>query len=116
MKLTDHEKLILDTQFASFLQWCDLEDTIALYDTKRHTQDLLRLTYIALSVGYRLLALNIIANINKNELKRFFAMDCIRNKKKVKLEQMCWVAVFVAKQPKGKLRNSLLKRIVKTGL
>lgn len=115
-ELTEHEKLILDTQTAAFLRWCDSEDLAAFYDPKHHTQDLLRLAYIALAVGYRLLALNIIANIDAKEFERFFAPGIIRDERKVKLEQMYWVAVFMAKQPKGKLRNRLLKRIVKTGL
>lgn len=100
-------------QLLSFLKWCDKKDYENIFEGQSPL-DIYRLCYIALTIGYNKLALLLIGMIGEQVIAEgAAAMDRYGNKRKLLLKK--WVYDFYRKQPKGKNRNKLAKRIIRYG-
>lgn len=94
-------------QEETFLEWCDDYDCVVLV-RKNKDYDLLRLSYIALAVGYKELAAYICTCINPDGLT-----DSGNEQNKVPLKSMeeKWIQDFIDKQPEGEKKEELKKNI-----
>lgn len=95
----------LQSEKNSFIEWCDDHDCAVLMKMKP-SEDLLRLSYIALAVGYRELAVQICAQIDSD----FFDHLKLNNLGNDELETK-WIQEFVNKQPDGPNKELLVKNI-----
>lgn len=100
-------------QLLSFLKWCDVKDYQDIFEGQS-PPDIFRLCYIALAIGYKKLALSLVGMMNEQVITEgAAAMNRYGNKRKLLLKK--WIYDFYRKQPKGKRKNKLAKRIVRYG-
>lgn len=114
-KMTHEQWLRFRGEFHTFLKWCDNEDMKAFLPQK-DIEVQFRLCAIALQIGYRKLALSIMAHMDQKQFDRLRKSWPDRSDEAILDEQANWVADFVAKQPPGKSRNKLLKVLYNRGM
>lgn len=100
-------------QLLSFLRWCDEKDMRDIFE-KPSAIDIYRLSYIALAIGYKKLALLLVSTMDKEKaeigianLEKYGKMSSLLFRK--------WLCDFYYKQPEGKNKNKLAKRLVRYG-
>lgn len=100
-------------QLLSFMKWCDEKDLEEIFESTSAI-DKYRLCYLSLVVGYNKLTLLLAMNMSNEEaregaeiLEKFGSKSGLLFKK--------WVSDFYRKQPDGKGKRKLAKRIVRYG-
>lgn len=88
-----------------FIQWCDDHDCAVLV-RKNNNEDILRLSYIALAVGFKELSVSIGNCVNTETLT-----DDVLDKSKFDEKSTKWVREFINKQPEGDKKEDLRKRL-----
>ena len=102
---------IVHGQLLSFLRWCDADDESALIE-KNSALEIYRLCYIAIAVGYGKLAFALISNMDEQTLQDGGAVFTrYGGHQKALLKK--WIRDFVRKQPPGRYRKRLMKRLVR---
>lgn len=101
-------------QLLSFLCWCDKKDWADIFE-KPSIGEWYRLCYLALMVGYQELAFYFMKRMGKQMGKE--KVDILeRYGKKLPLLQRKWVMEFYQKQPEGKEKKKLVKRMLRYGI
>lgn len=89
----------------TFIQWCDDHDCAVLV-RKNNNEDILRLSYIALAVGFHELSASIVRIIDPEILTEDASKEDEFEEKSTK-----WVQEFMDKQPEGEKKEDLRKRL-----
>lgn len=98
-------------QLRAFLRWCDAKEK-ALLQEGADDLGMLRLMYLAVCVGYNALAISLVAGISEGRIDRgFAALEKFRGRE-IRLFQK-WILEFYAKQPEGKAKQRLSKRMMR---
>lgn len=99
-------------QLLSFLRWCDKKDWTDIFE-KPSMRKWYRLCYLALMVGYLELAFYFMKRMGK-QIEKVDILE--RYGEKLPLLQRKWVIEFYQKQPEGKEKKKLAKRILRYGI
>lgn len=89
----------------TFIKWCDDHDC-AILVKKNNNEDILRLSYIALAVGFKEFSASIWRCIYSETLTGDTLGDSAFEEKSEK-----WVKEFIEKQPEGENKEDLKKRL-----
>lgn len=90
----------------SFLDWCDDYDCAALV-RKNKDDDLLRLSYVAMAIGYMELGSYIASQIHSELL----SPESEQDKAELKSLEEKWIREFIDKQPEGERKEELKQNI-----
>lgn len=101
-------------QLHAFLRWCDADDESALVE-KGSAMDLYRLCYIAIAVGYGKMAFALISNMDDQTLQDAGAAFARYGGHQRALLKK-WIRDFVHKQPKGRYKKQLMRRMSRYGM
>lgn len=104
-KLPYDYDLEYEYQENTFIKWCDDHDC-AILVKKNNNEDILRLSYIALAVGFKEFSASIWRCIDSETLTGDTLGDSAFEEKSAK-----WVKEFIEKQPEGENKKDLKKRL-----
>lgn len=107
----EESSALLRYQLFSFLQWCDPNDYRGIFE-RQSNLEWQRFCYLALAVGYQKLAL-FFACLIEEQKEKPFVLEKYGNR--IKLLEKKWMVDFYRKQPEGKRKKKLAKRMVKYG-
>lgn len=107
------QRIVLRGEWHSFSKWCDEEERLILQDSQPGIE-LMRLGYLACVAGYPALGWEILLCLDSQQIQQ---IGCEMNPPHIRSELIYkrWVRQFYAKQPEGKQKKRLGKRIVKYG-
>ena len=98
-------------QLRSFLRWCDAKEK-ALFREGMDDLNMLRLLYLAACVGYNALTTSLAANLKADQIDHCFeAMEKYQGRETLLFQR--WIQDFYAKQPEGKDKKKLGKRMMR---
>lgn len=107
------QRIVLRGEWHAFSKWCDEKERLILQDSQPGVE-LMRLGYLAYAAGYAALGWEILLRVDFRQIQQ---IGQAMNPPHIRSELLYkrWVRQFYAKQPEGKQKKRLGKRIVEYG-